>query len=211
MALHTGQVEKKVVHFLNRTNWTSTIEIADNINYNRKHVYEALQRLYNRDFVYKTKSGNNCFWRLNSTEIQKKLKKNEKVKVVKKHQVPLKSNKTFHLKMSTAKILPEDNNFYFHTGKKTLRILLSFSGIPTSKLIIDSTINSIDDSFNYYLKSNKFDDALFIGMKSFIKNYAKNYSIEYLQMNMQNQTDNDIFNDILEGTKLFSSIIIENV
>ena len=55
MALHTGQVEKKVVHFLYRTDWASTKEIAYNINYNRKHVYEALQRLSNRDFVYKKK------------------------------------------------------------------------------------------------------------------------------------------------------------
>ena len=129
---------------------------------------------------------------MNSAEIQNKWKNNKKLKVVKKHQVPLKLNTIFHPKISNANILPEDNNLYFYAGKKTLPILLSFSGIPTSKAIIDATINSIDDSFSYYSKSNRFDDALFIGTKSFIKNYAKNCSIEYLQMSMKIPTHNTI-------------------
>ena len=41
--------------------------------------------------------------------------------------------------------------------------------------------------------------------------HLKNYSIEYLQENMQNRTDDDIFNEVLEGAKLLSSTIIENI
>ena len=210
MALHSGQLEKKVVDFLKYTDWVSTIDIANNLNDNRRHVYEALQRLYKRNFVYKKKYGNNCFWSLNFDEVQNKWKNNKKVKIVNKQLAPLDSN-TIHSKILNAEILPEDPNFYFNIGKKTLPILLSFSGVPTSKAIINATIHSIDDSLSYYSKSNKIDYALCTGMKSFIMNYAKNYSIEYLQENMQNRTDDDIFNEVLEGAKLLSSTIIENI
>ena len=81
----------------------------------------------------------------------------------------------------------------------------------TKGTIAKAIAPSIEDSFSSYYKSNKIDDALFIGLNSFVKNYAKNYSFDYLQKNIQNKTDDDVFNEILEGTKIISSIIIENI
>lgn len=202
MTLHLGLVEIKVVDYLKSTGWTRTSDIAYRLNYKREHVYNALQRLHKRKFVYKKKSGSNCIWHLNNNEIQKKLK------IVNKPQTEvLKSNKTFNLKLLNTKA----PDFYLSVGKKMLPIISSFSGVPTSRHIVEAVITSIDDSSSYYSKSNEFDGALYIGIRSFIKTYSKNYSIGYLQKNIQNDNKDDGFNEVLEGVILLSSILIENV
>jgi hypothetical protein len=126
----------------------------------------------------------------------------------KRHQEAASKNNS--LLISNARIIP-DSNFVLHNGKQALPILLLFSGLPTSGIIAKATFDSIEDALNLYYKSNKIDDALIVGLKSFLKNYAKNYPMDYLQQNMQNRTDDNVFNELLEGIKIISSIIIENI
>ncbi len=93
-------------------------------------------------------------------------------------------------------------------GKATLSFLAtSILGVPISTNIEDAAFHSIEDSYRAYKKTNEIDDAVFVGIESFVNTYAKNYTFDYLQKNMQ-KTDNDIFDDVSKGMILISTTII---
>ncbi|MBN2488920.1 MAG: hypothetical protein JXA98_07830 [Methanosarcinaceae archaeon] len=84
-------------------------------------------------------------------------------------------------------------------------LLTSFVGVPISPSIVDATFHSINDFCDAYKDTEKIDDALYEGMKSFASNYAKNYLIDDLQKNVQ-KTDDTVFNEILNGTILVTTL-----
>ena len=127
------------------------------------------------------------------------------------HQKAVSKLKKLPIEISMPRIIPHDYDFYISAGKKTLPFLsTSILGVPISTTVANATFNSIEDSYKFYKQSNNIDDALFIGMKSFVNNYAKNFTIEYLQNNLHKKDDDDIFDDVLEGTIILSSIVIDS-
>jgi len=127
-----------------------------------------------------------------------------------RHQEVASKSKKPSNELSNARIVPQDSDFYFNVGKKTLPFLsTSILGVPISTTLANATFNSIKDSYKCYEQRNNIDDALFIGMKSFVNNYAKNFTFEYLQNN-SDEKDDDIFNEVLEVTILLSSVVIDS-
>lgn len=100
---------------------------------------------------------------------------------------------------------PEIFNFF---RKATLSFLAtSMLGVPISTTVEDAVFHSIEDSYRAYKKTNEINDAVSVGIESFVKTYVKNYTFDYLQKNMQ-KTDDDIFDEVLEGIILISTTII---
>lgn len=127
-----------------------------------------------------------------------------------RHQEVASKLKNSFNEISNTRIVPQDSNFYFNVGKKTLPLLsTSILGVPISPTLADATFNSIKDSYKCYEQRNNIDDALFIALKSFVNNYAKNFTIEYIQNNFD-EKDDDFFNKILDGTILLSSVVIDS-
>ena len=123
------------------------------------------------------------------------------------HQKAATKSKNLSSEISNAKIIPQDYNFFISAGKKTLPFLsTSILGVPISTTVANATFNSIEDSYKFYKQTNNIDDALFIGIESFVKNYVKNSTIDYLQR----KNDDDIFDDVLEGAILLSSIVVDS-
>ena len=107
-----------------------------------------------------------------------------------------------------ARIIPKDYDYYILAGKIMIPFLsTSIIGMPISTHVANSASKSIKDSYKFYKRTNDIDDALFIGMKSFVNNYAKEIAIESLYQ----KDENDIFDDVLEGMVLLSSIVTDNL
>lgn len=127
------------------------------------------------------------------------------------HQKVAPEPKKYYNEISMPLIIPHDYNLYLSAGKNSLRFLsTSILGVPISTTVVNATFSSIEDSYKFYKQKNDIDDALFIGMKSFVNNYAKNVPIEYLQNNLHKKDDNDIFDEVLDGIILLSFIVTDS-
>ena len=151
------------------------------------------------------------------TESRKKCKRLGEEKDAQTGKAPSKSKKPSS-EISRAQIIPQDDNLYksfisagISAGTKALTVLsTSIFGVPISTTVTNATFNSIEDSYKFYKETNNIDDALFIGMKSFVYNYTNNSIIEYSQDNLHKKNDDDIFDDVLEGAILLSSIVVDS-
>ena len=85
----------------------------------------------------------------------------------------------------------------------------SIIGVPIPNSVSNAALNSIEDSYKDYKEKKNIDDALYVGVKSFVKNYTRNSASDYLQSHVQKRTDDEIFKDVLLGTILLSSSITD--
>ena len=95
-------------------------------------------------------------------------------------------------------------------GRQIMPIFLSsIIGVPIPNSVSNAAFDSIVDSYEDYKEKKNIDDALYVGVESFVNNYTRNYASDYLQSHIQKRTDDEIFKDVLLGTILLSSSIIE--
>ena len=130
-------------------------------------------------------------------------------KIPEQKLIPLKSNtKEIIKKVSNTTINPLENNIGINAiGQISSPFLSLILGFPIPLSITTPTLHSLYDSYKTYNQTERIDDALFEGMKSWMNNYMKIRSHTYLQKNFSEKTDDDLFSDVIHGVSLVSSLI----
>lgn len=130
-------------------------------------------------------------------------------KIPEQKLIPLKSNtKEIIKKVSNTTINPLENNIGINAiGQISSPFLSSIFGFPISSSVTTATLHSLYDSYKTYNQTERIDDALFEGMKSWMNNYMKIRSHTYLQKNLSEKTDDGLFSDVIHGVSLVSSLI----
>ena len=137
-------------------------------------------------------------------------------KYIRTDEAPIHQETALKLKKPSNEILidrifPQDYVSCINVGKKTLPFLsTSIIGVPISTTVANAAFSAFEDSYKSYKQTNNIDDALFIGMNSFINNYANSLTFEYLLNNLPEKNDNDIFDEVLNGIILLSSIVTDS-
>ena len=144
---------------------------------------------------------------ISSLEALKERSKLKDLNIGKTNQVKIAKNPI--TKSSNNQIIP-NQSIPKYAGRQAMPMILSsIMGVPIPTSVSNAAFDSIVDSYGAYKKRKNIDDALYVGMKSFVKNYTRNSAYGYLQSHVQKKTDDVIFKDVLLGTMLLSSSMIE--
>lgn len=144
---------------------------------------------------------------ISSLEALKERSKLKNLNVGKTNQVKIAKNPV--TKSSNNQIIP-NQSIPKYAGRQAMPMILSsIMGVPISTSVSNAAFDSIVDSYGAYKKRKNIDDALYVGMKSFVKNYTRNSGYDYLQSHVQKKTDDVFFKNVLLGTMLLSSSMID--
>ena len=144
---------------------------------------------------------------ISSLEALKERSKLKDLNIGKTNQVKIAKNPI--TKSSNNQIIP-NQSIPKYAGRQAMPMILSsIMGVPIPTSVSNAAFDSIVDSYGAYKKRKNIDDALYVGMKSFVKNYTRNSAYDYLQSHVQKKTDDEIFKDVLLGTMLLNSSMIE--
>lgn len=108
-------------------------------------------------------------------------------------------------KSSNIQVIPSQKPLKYAVRQVIPMIISPIIGVPIPNSVSNAAFDSIVDSYEVYQEKKNIDDALYVGVESFVNNYARNSVNDYLQSHVQKRTDDTIFKDVLLGIILLSS------